>query len=313
MVYYVYLDPGVIRVAAAAGDAGLSCLASLLKALGENCCVVEFDDWRVNQAIAEEIKNLGANADWTKKLKMLLAHLSKQKRFIVALKAPEAHPPISDVTSAGQQAAAAELDAIVTSEPVSVTGTGAQVINLFAFAGSHFDLSRSQHATQGTTLAGGEHTTTDFYSKLLRKLLRYAQSVDFLDPLFGGKYGDHFKFTFRAIVREFASGRHESATNQITVHTANSTRIPHCRIETPTFHADIKVTVEAYDSTGANPTLPHERYLLTDQFALEIGRGLDLFDRDTNLNRDVSLSFKSPKEIQSLLNKAAASKLLGAS
>ena len=310
MVFYVFIDPAIIRVAASQGDAGLSCLASLLRAIGENCCVAEFDDWRVSPAIKQQLaENVPDGTEWSKRLKVLLAHLEKQNRIIFALNAPEPHPPISDLASAGQQAAAAELDAILTSEPVTVSNHGTQVIGLFEFAGSHFDLSRSQHATQGVTLAGGEHSTVEFYTRFLRKLLRHAQRIEFLDRLFGDKYGDHFKFTMRTIVRAFASGRHKTATRRITVHTGNSPRVAHCRIETATFHADVDVIVEAYDLVGANPTLPHERYLLTDQFALEIGRGLDLFDKDSNLNRDVSLSFKSRKEVEGLLTRAAASKL----
>ncbi len=181
-------------------------------------------------------------------------------------------------------------------------------MSILSFPASPFDLERRKHATQGIALAGGEHTSADFYARYLKKALHHAGKIEFVDRLFGEKYGDHFKYTLRVIVREYAA--HCVAPTEVKVHSGSGNRIPHCRNEVADFNADVAVAIETYDLNGAGPTLPHERYLLTDQFAFEIGRGLDLFDKDTNLNRDVSISFKSQREIQVLLDRAASSKAL---
>jgi hypothetical protein len=225
------------------------------------------------------------------------------------LTAPEPHPPVSDVTAAVQQAALAELDALLTEEAVTPSGGAVHVIGLFGFAGSHFDQIRSRHATHGVTLEGDEHSSAEFYAKFLRKILRHAGSVEFLDRLFGEKYGDHFKFTLRTIVREFASNRHDGAAAKFVVHTDASDRVAHCRIEVDQFHADIRVAIEAYGKDGEKSRLPHQRYLLTDQFVIDIGRGLDLFDKDSNRNRDISLSFKNAAEVRALLHRASAARI----
>jgi len=47
--------------------------------------------------------------------------------------------------------------------------------------------------------------------------------------------------------------------------------------------------------------MPHQRFILTDQFAIEIDRGLDFFDRSTHKNRDVSINTKSQSETSKLL------------
>jgi hypothetical protein len=47
--------------------------------------------------------------------------------------------------------------------------------------------------------------------------------------------------------------------------------------------------------------MPHQRFILTDQFAIEIDRGLDFLDRATHKNRDVSVNTKSHSETSKLL------------
>lgn len=310
MVYYVFLDPALISVASQHGEAGLSSFVSLLGALDENCCVAEFDDWRVTPALKAQLAaHVAEGTDWSKRIKVLLSRLEKQRRFIVVLTAPEQHPLISDAAAAAQHAESAELDALLTEEAVTPAGGSAHVIGLFDFAGSHFDQARRRHAVHGVNLAGNEHSSAEFYEKFLSKILQHAVSVEFLDRLFGDKYADHFKFTLRAIVREFALNRNDGATSQFIVHTDASDRVAHCRIEVDQFHADIRVAVEAYGKDGEKSRLPHQRYLLTDQFAIDIGRGLDLFDKDSNRNRDVSLSFKNAAEVRALLHRAAAARI----
>ena len=47
--------------------------------------------------------------------------------------------------------------------------------------------------------------------------------------------------------------------------------------------------------------MPHQRFILTDQFAIEIDRGLDFLDRSTHKNRDVLVNTKSHSETSKLL------------
>jgi hypothetical protein len=48
--------------------------------------------------------------------------------------------------------------------------------------------------------------------------------------------------------------------------------------------------------------MPHERFILTDQFVLHIERGMDFLDRATKRSRDAFVSVKSRAETVQLLD-----------
>ena len=63
----------------------------------------------------------------------------------------------------------------------------------------------------------------------------------------------------------------------------------------------MNISVYFYDPSAGQQCLPHERYISTDQFGLEIGRGMDFLDSNTAKNRDVSLNLKDRSVLQSKL------------
>jgi hypothetical protein len=67
----------------------------------------------------------------------------------------------------------------------------------------------------------------------------------------------------------------------------------------------LPIEIHFYQLPNPDKALPHERFILTDQMALEIGRGMDFLDCNTRKNRDVSIGYKSMAEVDDLLRSYA--------
>jgi len=65
--------------------------------------------------------------------------------------------------------------------------------------------------------------------------------------------------------------------------------------------ACVGLTIRFYDQPGGDASLPHDRFITTDQVALGIPRGMDFLDRKTGKNRDVSMDYKSKKQVAALM------------
>jgi hypothetical protein len=66
--------------------------------------------------------------------------------------------------------------------------------------------------------------------------------------------------------------------------------------------ASSTIRVHYYDGAGLADSLPHERFIMTEQIALSIDRGLDFLDRSSRTNRDVFIACTDPTECQATLN-----------
>ena len=49
------------------------------------------------------------------------------------------------------------------------------------------------------------------------------------------------------------------------------------------------------------PALPHERFIITDQMAINIGRGMDFLNRHTRRNRDILIKSANNDEVINLI------------
>ena len=308
MVYYVYLDPAVITEAKQIGVIGLVHLLSILESLAENCCLVEFDDWRVTSELGRVLAqhdDSTESGDNIKKIKAWLGRMKKENRFVSAITAPDA--PGTDLDIALHSQAEAQIDAFIVPSAVFNSSHSSQH-TLLTFNGSSFNQERRKHANHGVIYQGGEMQSADFYHANLLKALRHAASIQFLDSVLVPRYDNHWRHTSQTIVRHFEASCHEWAAKEIEIHSEmpdKPGRLEYCRLDIQHPKATTPLKIIAYEK-GA---LPHERYLLTDQFAFEIGRGLDFLDSSTDRNRDVSISFKDPKSIDRLLQAAAPHRL----
>jgi len=56
------------------------------------------------------------------------------------------------------------------------------------------------------------------------------------------------------------------------------------------------ITIQYY-KTADGEDLPHQRYLITHQIAIDLGRGMDFLDPATQRNRDGKFGFATPGEL----------------
>jgi hypothetical protein len=63
-----------------------------------------------------------------------------------------------------------------------------------------------------------------------------------------------------------------------------------------------------YDEVSDKKALPHDRFIVTDQVAIGLPRGMDFLNRVTKKNRDLTLDYKSGNEVKKLVASYASGK-----
>lgn len=315
MVFYVYLDPEVIPVAASSPPYGVQTLIAILRGFLQNCCIAEFEDYRVQTLIREYVEALPNDFD-RKAVKTLLIALQKRNRFVYCL-VPEYGTTLDDDAIAMKQAPEALIDLLLlgSAEGCPRWEGDTEIATLDTYQHTHFETTRSRLASDGKTLNEGALEEVAFLDQNLLKALRFARRIEVCDRLFGSKFGDNFEYTTRTTLRWLEI---------VLADPANCVLIFHC--EKPDGKTDRHITmrlkswrtgrlaktpihIQFYELPEGANCLPHERFIFTDQIALEVGRGMDFLDRQTHKNRDISLGYKSAQEVQKLLKAYAAGAL----
>ncbi|HAU37980.1 MAG TPA: hypothetical protein DCX07_09730 [Phycisphaerales bacterium] len=299
MIFYVYIDPGVFDVAQTDGPYAVQVLIGTLRGFVQNCCVMEFDDRRIQDAIGEKVRALPPSHE-RKALMSLLTVLAKRNRFVYCI-APDYAGAKSDTDTMLEQAAGLLIDLALVGAPVeadAVIPATVQVALLREYQNTFFESERSKIASEGRTTAPGELSEADFLDVHFKKAFRYAARIDICDKLFGRKYGDNYKYTAERMIRwlggslsdrtrcklVFHCAKPEGMTDQYMQQTLRQARDAHA--------AGLPVEVQFYQLPTGDSAMPHERFVQTDQVALGIDRGMDFLDAGTRSSRDVFVSYK---------------------
>lgn len=315
MIFYIYLDPDVLSAKNNENDFAMQALISALRGFTQNCFIAEFEDYRIQDAIKEQVKSLPDNYD-RKIIKKLLGALSKRNRFIYCL-IPEYSGIQQDIAYAADQAQDCLLDLFLFSETNKDTEIpeGIEKATLSTYQSTDFENSRSNLASNGRTFVSGELDEKDFLDWCFGKLSRYPTRIEICDKLFGSRFGDNFEYTVRTFLRWL---------EQILVDPQSCKLIFHC--EKPAGHTDhhiktqladfrtgrlgnLPIEVQFYQLPDNIHPLPHDRFMITDQVVIDIGRGLDFLDRKTHKNRDLTIGYKSFREVDNLLKSYASAML----
>jgi hypothetical protein len=301
MVFFAYLDPPVLA-AAAKGDAqATDAVVALLRGFVQNCVLVDFDDWRWETSIKRELSNPTGDQGLSL-IKKLLVQLKKKERIVSYFQ--DDYSGASDMQHVLAQATSAELDLILTAQAViPPAGVNCEVAKLENYQQSNFEETRCAVAGMGREYAGGELLESDFLTENLRKVVKFASRIEICDAIFGRKYADNYEYTLKALLRLMdnvlverdqcllrihceASNRNNHLLTQLAAH--RPAKLPKLRIEVNFYEDQTKAGIQC---------LPHERYLFTNQVALEIGRGMDFLNKATGKNRDVSINLKDADTI----------------
>jgi hypothetical protein len=316
MIFYVYFDPQIIAVARENGDLGLQALIGILYDLLQNCFIAEFQNYQVQEGIRDHINDLPETYDRAV-IKKIVAQLEKHNRFIYCL-VPDYSGEKDILGCVKEQAVEALLDLLLLVEVDEdfVDIEGAEAATLFNYQHTQFARDRSKISCEGVVLSDSAHNEQDFLNKYLKKALRHASLIEICDKLLGEKYRGNYEYTVSVLF---------SWLEGILADPANCKIIIHCGVpddearDIETFKAQLRALKQRglagitfklclYKNDRGSDALPHDRFIVTDQIAIGLPRGMDFLNRATRKNRDLTLDYKSADQVNSLIGSYSVGK-----
>lgn len=286
MIFCVFLDPESVRKLSSMGGLGADALIGILRVLLGNCLLAETTDWRTGQELREAVQKI-ANQDVRARVSALLEGFWRRSRFVAILEHEDGDEDVSTAAVALRNRSHAFLDAIITETPGPFPAGRAEVTPAESFHGSDF-AARCQQAGCGLALAEGSIQPADFFTKHLSRLVLVEGKFEIYDRVIGRAFSDNFFENLPHWVDFLKQADHGI---ELAIHTEGG--------HTQSVQDRLNILCEGTKLTPKvvrrdDGSLPHERFLKTPAFILNLGRGIDLFDPHTGRNRDLHITF-SPR------------------
>ena len=312
MVFYVYFDPAVITAVEQGGEFALQCLIGVLRGFEANCLLAEYDDYFVQEALKERLNNL-QDDNARKDLKSLFATLGKRNRFAYCLESCGASIELR-VADAFLQGKRAELDLVLAANTTPHPNPDCiPACTLLTYNTTSFEQERAAVANGGRTFAAGVRQELDFLDWTLRKALKYSTTIHLYDRLFGQKFSGNFEYSAKTLLSWLEPFVDDPGQIKLHIHCGKPVGNTDHFIQTQlaSFRrgrlATMPITIQFYGATPGTEVLPHQRYLVTHQVAIDLGRGLDFLDPQTHQNRSGKFSFARADELAAALKAIPAS------
>jgi len=302
------MDPGILSTESLQNQYATQSIIAILRGFLQNCFLAEFEDYRIQEAIKEQIKSL-PNSFERKKIKKLFGTLRKRNRFIYCL-TPDYSGSKEDLICALEQMVPAFIDLLLLKEINSDLNfpDGVEIATLSTYQNSNFEDKRSKLGNSGgLTIKNGELDGSDFWDQCFKKALRFSTKIEICDRLFGKKFGDNYKYNVRIMFRWLEKNLLDPDNCMLLLHCEKPIgyRGDHIKTELSALKqgrlSNMLIEIQFYQLPGLKSDLPHPRFIITDQIAFQIDPGLDLLDKYTKKNRDVIIKYQSLKEAVSLL------------
>ena len=306
MIFNVCFDPKVIEAAAANGPYAIQALVAMLRGFSANCVLLDFEDARLQRGIRAALDALPPRSDRSE-ITRIIGQLLKRNRFVAAMPDPDWAAPESEIQHAFWQANAFGVQLVVTGEQ---GGTGVECADLATFQHTAFERERFARALNGRVFASGELSEAEFLICNFANALRYAGRIQICDRLLGKTFAGNFEHTIGVFFRWIEPILHDPSACEITIHCERAAgRDDHLCHMVRSFRRgrldQTVIKIAFYENPAGKNALPHDRFLWTDQFAFEIGRGMDFLDRTTGRNRDVSINLKDSSEVTAAMARCA--------
>ncbi|HEX8177769.1 MAG TPA: hypothetical protein VF543_21960 [Pyrinomonadaceae bacterium] len=318
MIFYVYLDPKVIAVARDSGELGLQTLIGILRGFLQNCFVAEFENHQVQDEIREQIDGLPETFDRTL-IKKVMAQMKKHHRFIYCL-IPDYTEARDALTCAREQSGDALLDLLLLDEVGEEFAgiEGVEAATLFNYQHTQFEHDRSKLSAEGVALAESAHDQHDLLDRYFKKALRHASRIEICDKLFGQMYRGNYEYTAHVLFEWLERILVDPSNCEITIHCGApdpegpARPLDALKADLTSFKsgnlASVRLRLCLYDNDRGGDSLPHDRFIVTDQIALGLPRGMDFLNGATRKNRDFSLDYKSVEQVSDLIASYATSR-----
>jgi hypothetical protein len=264
------------------GDLGEDQVVGVFEALLQNCLLAETaGSWRLSVALSEAVGAI-SSVSIRKRLTAILESLLSPTncRFVEAIMGYEDdyESTISEILIS--QGGNAELDAIIGREVIE--GATVASVRITEFNRSNFARERSRLASSSLVYAPEEKQAAELLNEVFYRSVKYSEKVEIYDRQMGVSMGGNYHDAIEHWCEFFASfDRDFSLHVHTTKNQAASTKrkfSEHLR------DTKVRLSVHAHDEDAQ----PHDRFLRSCGFTFDIGRGVDLFDRQGRC-RDIKI------------------------
>lgn len=315
MVFYVYIDPAIINIATRNAPYGLQLLIAILRGFLQNCFIVDFTDGEIHQAIGEKVKSLPPTDD-RKRIKAILSSFVKHNRFIYCL-APDYTGQNNAMVLMLDQAAEALIDlALLETQPdTGKVPETLQITMLLDYQNTQFEIDRSKISSNGKTIAPNIVEKDEFLNTCFLKVFRHATKIEICDKLFGARFNDNYKYSAGELFKWLPEVLADIQNQEVIFHCGKPDGYGDKHLETTikelrdSHLSGLSTKIQYYDMNNLPDSLPHDRFILTNQIALSIGRGMDFLDRSTKKVRDITINIINRNECSNVLQHYSGSKL----
>ena len=281
MIFVIAIDPESIAICGQQGPLGCDHLIGVLQALLQNCLIAETcGTWRLSKEIKEAVKSIPDQGARKKAVTMLEKLTDPNRyRFVDVIHGFEDNYETGAGAILATQTDNPELDVIVCEQ--NPTPGPVETVSIVRFNQSNFARTRSQKAC-ALVYAPGSRTACALLDEAFGRLVRHADKVTIFDRVmgkeFGGNYFDalgHWCDFFRRTGRNVSVRFHTTRGQERSINNKLAEELDESGVV-----FDVVVHEEGDQ--------PHERFLRAGGFTLDIGRGIDLFDRNGDC-RDVKI------------------------
>ncbi len=288
MVFIVAIDPESVLALIERGELGEDLLLGIFESLLQNCLLAETSGtWRIGGELKSLIGKI-KDPDIRKRVSAVLETFSSpsQSRFVAVIDGYENDwdTSISDILIT--QSNNSELDAAICERP-KLEGS-LEFISALRYNSSTFARTRSRSAC-ALIYAPKAKPAHELLQEAFGRLARHAETIEIYDRQMGKDFGPNY---YEAIPHWCNFFKKCDRELKIVVHTTNS----QSRGVDSRFQAELvnsKVTIKVVGHLESDQ--PHDRFLRACQFTLDIGRGVDLFDKE-GWCRDVKIGLSNHGE-----------------
>ena len=295
MYFYVYMHPSVFAEAQRDGEEAQNFLTILLKGFLQNCFLSVFEDDRWDHEIKEYLNSWPSNMT-RRKIMSVLVQFKKRNRLLFNI-TPDYLSKKTDLECVLEQASGLLIDLIVVDDEIHVDhAQNFEIATRKSYLHTNFETLRTM-IENGKTCVPGDMDENDFLEYHFQKGIKYAQRVDICDHFFGSKnFSRNFRYTIKFFLEWLGNTLSDPENCEIVFHTGQSEGkgADYIEQEIRSYKkislSSTKITLLFYEK------LPHHRFILTNQIAMDIDRGMDFFDEFTRSCRDTRISYRDPND-----------------
>lgn len=288
MIFIVAIDPDSVLALIEKGELGEDLLLGLFEALLQNCLLAETSvTWRIGKELRSAISKI-KDPDIKKRVSSVLETFGNpsQSRFVAVIDGYEDDwdTSISDIIIT--QRNNPELDAAICEKPKQEGGL--EFISALRYNSSTFARTRSRSAC-ALIYAPKAKRAHELLQEAFGRLARHADTIEIYDRQMGKTFGGGYH---EAIPHWCSFLKEFDRDLQIIIHTTNDWANAIEKLFQENL-SDSKVRIRVLGHLEDQQ--PHDRFLRACQFTLDIGRGIDLFDRNGDC-RDVKIGLSNHGE-----------------